>query len=80
MATPNTAPYQVDAIAFPMFPEITAELSNCSGNVFSVIGTVAKAMRQGKAGKEAIDAFQAEAESGDFDHALQTCFRTVNVN
>ena len=80
MATPNTAPYQnKDVSEFPLFPEVEADLSNCDGNVFAVIGTVKKAMKRARIDQEAIDAFQAEATSGDYDHALQTCMRTVDV-
>lgn len=50
-------------------------LVGIDGNAFSIIGTVARGLRAAGAPKEYIDAFQAEAMSGDYDHVIQTAMR-----
>lgn len=61
------------------FPHIEVPLIGTDGNVFSVIGAVASAMRRNKVSKEDIAAFKKEAFSGDYDHVLVTCVKWVNV-
>ena len=63
----------------PKFPEIEVQLSDEDGNAFSIIGRIRKAMRNGGVPDEDVQAFQDEATSGDYDHVLQTAFRTVTV-
>lgn len=48
------------------------ELVGLDGNAFSVIGAVATGLRRAGNDKAVIDAFRAEAMSGDYDHVLQT--------
>ena len=45
---------------------------------FSVV--YPKALRRAKVPKAEIDAFMAEATSGDYDHLLATVMATVNEN
>ena len=59
------------------FPGITVPLSGENGNAYAILGRVQKAMWRAKVPQEDIDAFLAEAESGDYDHLLQTVMRTV---
>ena len=61
------------------YPEIEVQLTGGDGNAMIVIGTVTRALRRNKVPKEEIDAFVAEATSGDYDHVLQTCMKTVEV-
>ena len=63
-----------------LFPDIEVELSCSNGNAFAIMGAVTKAMRRGGCTKDEIDAFVAEATSGDYDHVLQTCMKTVAVS
>ena len=63
----------------PKFPEIEVQLTGNDGNAFAVLGTVQKALKRGGVEKEDIDAFMNEAMSGDYDHLLQTCMKTVTV-
>ena len=58
-------------------PEL--ELSGHDGNVFYIIGRAIKvAYRAGWTDIE-IRKFREEAESGDYDHALQTCMKYFDV-
>ena len=61
------------------FPEIKVRLTGTDGNAFAIIGTVNKALKRANVSKEDRDTFMAEAKSGDYDHVLQTCLKTVNV-
>lgn len=45
-------------------------LVGVDGNAFSVMGYVTAAMRERKFSKEEIDAYQAEAMSGDYNNLL----------
>jgi len=61
------------------YPEITAKIIGEDGNVFAVLGAVRQVLRRANVPKEQIDAFTKEATDGDYNHALQTCMRWVNV-
>lgn len=63
----------------PKYPNITVQLSGGSGNAFAVLGAVSKALKRGGVDKSGIDAFYAEATSGDYDNLLQTAMRWVDV-
>lgn len=63
----------------PRYPEIDVELIGESGNAFSILGNVSKALRRGGVSTEEIEEFFNEAKGGDYDHLLQTCMRWVNV-
>ena len=47
-------------------------LAGEDGNAFAILGRVRRAMRVAGWPKAAIDAFLAEATSGDYDHLLAT--------
>jgi len=57
----------------------TVKLSGESGNVFYIIGVTMKALQRCGAPQKVIDNYQAEATSGDYDHALQTTMKYVDV-
>lgn len=61
------------------YPEITVRLSGDDGNAFVVMGKVNRALKEAKVPKEERDKFMQEAQSGDYDHLLQTCMKWVNV-
>jgi len=61
------------------YPKIEVELVGQDGNAFVIIGRVQKAMQRAKVPREEIDKFKKEAQSGDYDHLLQTCIKWVNV-
>ena len=62
------------------FPEVEVQLSGNDGNAFAILGAVAKAMKRAGLSKEDINEFQADAQSGDYDHLLQTAMKTVTVS
>ena len=57
----------------------TVQLSGKDGNVFFILGTVRQALRKSGADEEHVQKFLAEAKEGDYDHAIQTCMKYVNV-
>jgi hypothetical protein len=63
----------------PKYPNITVQLTGTDGNAFALIGKVTRELRRNKIPREEIDAFAADAMSGDYDHVLQTCLNTVSV-
>lgn len=56
------------------------QLTGTDGNVFSILGKARRAVRIAKWPKEKIDKFTAEATSGNYDHALQTCMKHFDVS
>jgi hypothetical protein len=60
-------------------PDIKVVLVGTDGNAFSVLGKVAAALRRAGHGDE-VEAFTAEAMSGDYDHLLRTAMRWVTVS
>ena len=62
------------------YPQVQVELVGSDGNVFAVLGKVKRAMRKAGLSEEQIAEFDKEAKSGDYDHALQTCMRYVDVS
>ena len=61
------------------YPHITVELTGQDGNPFFIIGRVGQALRRGGVSEVDIVSFREEAQSGDYDHVLQTVMRTVVV-
>lgn len=61
------------------YPNVTVTLTGTDGNAFFIIGRVGKAMRNAGVPNDEIEAFRAEAMSGDYDNVLQTCMRWVEV-
>ena len=62
----------------PRYPDIYIQLSGEDGNAFAILGRTAAALRAAGVPSEEIDAFFAEATSGDYDHLLQTTMRWVD--
>ena len=46
------------------------KLVGIDGNVFSVMGATSKLLRRAGASPDFVKAYQAEATSGDYDHAI----------
>jgi hypothetical protein len=61
------------------FPDVTVQLTGGYGNVFGIIGQVTFALKRADVSMKQIQEFKKEAMSGDYDHAVQTCMRWVNV-
>ena len=62
------------------YPQVKFDLSGSDGNAFMIIGGVRKAMRRAGISNEEIEAFSEEAQSGDYNHLLQTVMKTVETD
>ena len=62
----------------PRYPEVQVQLSGQDGNAFAILGRTTAALRAAGVPPEEIDAFFAEATSGDYDHLLQTTMAWVD--
>jgi hypothetical protein len=62
----------------PRYPDIQVQLSGEDGNAFAILGRTAGALRDAGVPQEEIDAYFAEATSGDYDHLLQTTMAWVD--
>lgn len=56
----------------PTHRQFNIDLSRVDGNAFAILGVVTGSMRRQGASKAEIEAFRAEAKSGDWDHLLAT--------
>lgn len=63
----------------PKHEDITVQLTGRDGNAFAIIGAVTRAMRAARLPKEEIDAYTADAMSGDYKHLLRVTMQTVTV-
>ena len=63
----------------PKYPNITVQLSGEDGNAILILGRISKALKNAGVDKSDVDAFYAEATSGDYDALLQTAMRWVDV-
>ena len=63
----------------PKFPSVRVPLAGMDGNVFSIMGRVARAMRDAGCTEEDVDAYLVDARSGNYDHALQVTMATVET-
>lgn len=61
------------------YPEIEVQLSGEDGNAFAIRGRVSEALRREGVSDAEVEAFRAEAMSGDYDALLRTCARWVSV-
>jgi uncharacterized protein DUF4314 len=76
-STPAATPAPVDP-AQPRYPDIQVQLTGEDGNAFAILGRTAAALRRAGVPQEEIDAFFAEATSGDYDHLLATTMGWVD--
>jgi hypothetical protein len=71
-STPASSPAILEDPTQPRYPEVQVQLSGEDGNAFAILGRTTAALRAAGVSSEEIDAFFAEATSGDYDHLLQT--------
>jgi hypothetical protein len=64
----------------PKFPHVQADMVGEDGNAFAIIGRVRQALKRGGVADADIQTFTDEATSGDYDHLLQTVFKTVETD
>ena len=62
----------------PRYPEVQVQLSGEDGNAFAILGRTSAALRAAGVSQEEIDAYFAEATSGDYDHLLHTTMAWVD--
>jgi Domain of unknown function (DUF4314) len=74
---PPSSPPMPEDPTQPRYPEIQVQLSGQDGNAFAILGRTAAALRAAGVPQDEIDAFFAEATSGDYDHLLQTTLAWV---
>jgi len=60
-------------------PKPSVELIGRDGNAYAILGAVSRALRKAGCKKEVVDAFMAEAMSGDYNNLLVTAARYVEV-
>ncbi len=61
------------------FPDVEVQLVGTDGNAYSIMGTVATALKRGGATQEEIAEYQQESMSGDYDNLLRTAMKWVVV-
>ena len=70
----------MSAIVGLVHPEVCVRLTGTDGNAFAIMGKVSQALTRAGVVQEEIEAFRAEAMSGDYDNLLQTAMRWVTVS
>lgn len=55
-------------VQMPKYPDITVELVGKDGNAFNILGICRRAMQYADLPESEIEAFTAEATSGDYNH------------
>jgi Domain of unknown function (DUF4314) len=75
---PPSSPARPEDPTGPRYPEVQVQLSGEDGNAFAILGRTTAALRQAGVPQGEIDAFFAEATSGDYDHLLQTTMAWVD--
>lgn len=61
------------------YPDVVVGLSGHDGNAFYIIGRTVAVMRKAGVPQDELNAFEEEAKSGDYDHALDTVKKWVTV-
>jgi hypothetical protein len=62
-----------------MYPAVHVKLTGEDGNVYFIVGRVIQALADAGVSQETINEFWSEATASDYDHALRTCMRWVDV-
>jgi len=61
------------------YSHVEVKLTGSDGNGFAILSKVINALHRAGASKAELEAFQAEATSGDYDHLLSTAMDWVTV-
>jgi hypothetical protein len=62
----------------PRHPDVQVQLTGQDGNAFAILGRTAAALRCAGVPPDEIDAYLAEATSGNYDHLLATTMGWVD--
>jgi hypothetical protein len=76
--TPSATPSTPQDPTQPRYPDIQVQLTGEDGNAFAILGRTAAALRRAGVPQEEIDAYFAQATSGDYHHLLQTTMTWVD--
>jgi hypothetical protein len=63
----------------PKYPNVTVDLNRVSGNAFSIMGAVTRALRSNGIGSSEQDAYRKEAMSGDYNNLMDVTAKWVNI-
>lgn len=61
------------------YPDIKVTLTNIDGNAFSIIGAVAKGLKEAGVPHREVLAYRKEAMAGSYDGVIQTSMNWVDV-
>lgn len=61
------------------YPDIKFKMSSENGNIFSIMGRLMQTLEKNNVPQAEIDECMADMQSSDYDHALQTVFKWVDV-
>lgn len=61
------------------YPDVEVQLIGADGNAGSIMGSVARALRDEGVSADEIDEYRMESMSGDYNHLLQTAMKWVSV-
>lgn len=64
---------------FVDYPDVTVVVTDLKGNPFEISKRVVRALREAGVPEAEIEAFVRQAASGNVDHFLKTCWRTVEL-
>jgi hypothetical protein len=70
MTADTWKPIKVPAEGRPIEAPGAEKLVGVDGNVFAIIGTTCRLLQRAGASKMFVNAYMAEAESGNYDHAI----------
>jgi hypothetical protein len=76
--TPPATPSAPADPTQPRYPDIQLQLTGEDGNAFAILGRTAAALRSAGVPQEEIDAYFAEATSGDYHHLLHTTMAWID--
>lgn len=62
------------------YPEVNVSLVGEDGNAFAILGRVQGALRRAGVPKEELNAYVAEATSGDYNHLIHVTMNWVEVD
>ncbi len=79
LSNPYTIPYYTKEKEMqPKYP-ITVQLTGHDGNAFGILARVCRALTDNGVDSQDVNAYQAEATSGDYEHLLLVTSQWVEV-
>lgn len=78
-SSPYTIPYYTKEKEMQTKYPITVQLTGHDGNAFGILARVSRALTDNGASSQDVNAYQAEATSGDYEHLLLVTSQWVEV-